>query len=95
MDGMPTVEQLIALSLKDTADPEVREKILSYRVATLTKEKEALERRMTEMDGRVRRLEDAYTMGRGIFWALPILGVVIGYITANWGWLTRPWTPTK
>lgn len=84
MDGMPSEEQLFALALGDTADPQVQMKMLAYRVAVLTKEKESLE-------GRLAKLEKAYLMGTGIFWALPVIGLVIGYLASNWGWLTRPW----
>ena len=86
-DGMPSEEELFALSMHDTADPEVRVKMLAYRVAVLTREKEGIEKRLA-------KLETAYTMGRGIFWALPIVGLLIGYLTPNWGWMTRPWKPT-
>jgi hypothetical protein len=92
---MPTAEQLISLQLQDTADPEVRLQILAYRMAVLTREKEKLEDREAKLEDRVAKLETAYTMGKGIFWALPILGVIIGYITANWGWLAKPWIPQK
>lgn len=84
MDGMPSDDELLRLALKDTSDPEVRMTLLSYRVAVLTKEKEALEVRLA-------KLEKAYVMGTGIFWALPVIGVVIGYLASNWGWLIRPW----
>jgi hypothetical protein len=84
MDGMPTDEELLRLALKDTSDPEVRMVMLSYRVAVLTKEKESLE-------GRLAKLEKAYVMGTGIFWALPVIGVVVGYLASNWGWLVKPW----
>ncbi len=83
-DGMPSEEELFQLALGDTADPEVRYKLLSYRVAVLTREKEGLEKRMA-------KLEKAYIMGTGIFWALPILGLVVGYLSSNWSWITRPW----
>jgi hypothetical protein len=84
VDGMPSEEELFQLVTGDTADPEVRLRLLSYRVAVLTREKEGIEKRMA-------KLEKAYTMGTGIFWALPVLGLVVGYFTSNWGWLTRPW----
>lgn len=84
VDGMPTEEQLFQLAMRDTADPEVRYQLLSYRVAVLTKEKEDLEKRMA-------KLEKAYIMGTGIFWALPVVGLLVGYLSSNWSWLTRPW----
>lgn len=84
MDGMPSDDELLKLALSDTADPNVRMQLLSYRVAILTKEKEGLEARLA-------KLEKAYVMGTGIFWALPIIGVIVGYLASNWGWLTKPW----
>ncbi len=84
MDGMPSEEELLRLALSDASDPKVQMRLLSYRVAVLTKEKEKLEDRLA-------KLEKAYVMGTGIFWALPVVGVIVGYFTANWGWLTKPW----
>jgi hypothetical protein len=84
-DGMPSEDELFHMVMGDTTDPEVRFKMLAYRVAVLTREKEDLEKRMS-------KIEKAYTMGTGIFWALPMVGLVIGYFTSNWGWLAKPWT---
>ena len=84
MDGMPSDDELLKLALSDTSDPAVRIQLLAYRVAVLTKEKEGLESRLA-------KLEKAYVMGTGIFWALPVIGVVVGYLSSNWSWLTRPW----
>jgi len=84
MDGMPSDDELLKLALSDTSDPNVRIQLLAYRVAVLTKEKEGLE-------GRLAKLEKAYVMGTGIFWALPVVGVIVGYLASNWGWLTKPW----
>jgi len=85
MDGLPSEEELFQLALSDTADPEVRYRMLAYRVAILTREKEGLEKRIS-------KLEKAYIMGTGVFWALPMIGLTVGYLTSNWGWITRPWT---
>ncbi len=85
MDGLPSEEEIFQLALGDTADPEVRYRLLAYRVAILTREKEGLEKR-------VFKLEKAYIMGTGVFWALPMIGLVFGYMTSNWGWIARPWT---
>jgi hypothetical protein len=84
MDGMPSDDELLKLALSDTSDPNVRMQLLAYRVAVLTKEKEGLETRLA-------KLEKAYVMGTGIFWALPVVGVIVGYLASNWGWLTKPW----
>ena len=83
-DGLPSEEEIFQLAIDGTSDPEARLRMLAYRVAVLTREKEKIE-------NRVAKLEKAYIMGTGIFWALPILGVIFGYVTANWGWITRPW----
>lgn len=84
-DGTPSEDEIFHMVMGDTTDPEVRFKMLAYRVAVLTREKEDLEKRMS-------KIEKAYTMGTGIFWALPMVGLVIGYFTSNWGWLAKPWT---
>jgi hypothetical protein len=84
VDGMPSDEELFQLAIGGTSDPEMRYRMLAYRVSILTKEKESLENRVV-------KLEKAYIMGTGIFWALPILGLIIGFIASNWGWITRPW----
>lgn len=83
-DGLPSEDAIFELAMQGTSDPEVRYRLLAYRVAVLTKEKESLEKR-------VAKIEKAYIMGTGIFWALPILGLLVGFLTSNWGWLTRPW----
>lgn len=84
VDGLPSDEELFNLAMQDTSDPEVRIRLLAYRVSILTKEKEDLETRLV-------KLEKAYIMGTGIFWALPVVGLIVGYLSSNWGWLTRPW----
>lgn len=83
-DGMLSEDELFRLAMEDVDDPKVQMKLLAYRVSVLTKEKEGLEKRMA-------KLEKAYIMGTGIFWALPILGLLVGYLSSNWSWLTRPW----
>lgn len=73
------------LVLKETSDPEVRIRLLAFRVSVLTREKETLE-------VRVRRLELAYLAGQGIFWAVPVVGAIVAFFWANWEWISRPWT---
>lgn len=87
-DGMPTQEQLLELFEQDASEPAAKVRLLAYRVSVLVIEKEDLEKRLA-------KLETAYTMGRGIFWVLTVLGVAIGYLTSNWGWMTRPWLPPR
>lgn len=81
-------EELWQLALSDNTDPEMRVKYLAYRVSVLAREKEELELRLA-------KIENAYTMGRGVFWALPFLGMVVGALFANWGWITKPWSITR
>lgn len=83
-----TDEELWALAMSDTSDPETRARWLAFRVAVLAREKEELEKRLA-------KIENAYMMGRGIFWALPFLGMVLGALFANWGWITKPWSITR
>jgi hypothetical protein len=77
-------EDMWTQALKDTADPEVRMRLMSYRMSVLTREKEAMERRLA-------KLELAFTMGKGVFWFAPILLAVAGWLVYNWGWISRPW----
>jgi hypothetical protein len=81
-------EELWALAMSDNTDPEMRARYLAYRVSILAREKEDLEIRLS-------KIENAYTMGRGIFWALPFVGMILGAIFANWGWITKPWLTTR
>lgn len=73
------------LVMLETTDPDVRQRLLAFRVSVLTREKEVLEQRVS-------KLELAYNMGRGIFWAAPILAAVVGFIWYNWTKLAAPWT---
>jgi hypothetical protein len=68
-------EFLMQLALSDTSDPNVRLRMLAYRVSVLTKEKEAIEKRLAKM-------ERVYNMGAGVLWAIPFLAGVVGFITA-------------
>jgi len=71
--------------MAETTDPEVRLRLLAFRVSVLTREREQLEKR-------VESLELAYTMGRGIFWAAPFLAMVTGFLWYNWSRLSAPWS---
>lgn len=73
------------LAMLETKDPEVRQRWLALRVSVLVREKEALERRLE-------KLELAYTMGRGIFWAAPIMVAIAAFLWYNWTRITSPWT---
>jgi hypothetical protein len=81
---IPNDEDAWNLVMSETTDPEVRQRLLAFRVSVLTREKEALERR-------VDRLELAYTMGQGVFWAAPILVAIMAFFWYNWGRITAPW----
>jgi hypothetical protein len=76
------------LVLAETTDPEVRLRLLAFRVSVLTREKEGLEKRLSA-------LELAYDMGRGIFWAAPFVAALAGFFWYNWGWVSRPWGSGK
>lgn len=78
-------EDAWTLVLSETSDPNMRIRLLAFRVSVLTREKEGLEKRIAD-------LELAYTMGRGIFWAAPIAMVVLGFFWYNWGLISRPWS---
>jgi hypothetical protein len=81
-------EDAWGLVLAETTDPEVRLRLLAFRVSVITREKEALE-------ARLKRLELAYTMGQGIFWAAPAIAAVVAFFWYNWGWMSRPWMAPK
>lgn len=71
--------------MSETTDPEVRARLLAFRVSVVVREKEALEKR-------VAALELAYNMGRGIFWAAPIVVAVAAFLWYNWTRISSPWT---
>lgn len=82
--SLPEEEDSWALVMRETTDPEVRLRLLAFRVSVLTREKEGLEKRL-------RRIELAYLAGQGIFWTVPIVGAVVAFFWANWEWISRPW----
>lgn len=73
------------LALSDTSDPEVRLRLLAYRVSVLTKEKEDMEERLS-------RMEKVYNMGAGILWAIPFVAGLFGFIAAYWETIFSPWS---
>jgi len=81
----PEDEDAWSLVMLETTDPEVRQRLLAFRVSVLTREKEALEQRVS-------RLELAYNMGRGIFWAAPILTAIAAFFWYNWAKISSPWS---
>jgi phosphoribosylaminoimidazole (AIR) synthetase len=85
VDGLLTDEEIFRLTMSDTSDPEVRQKMLAYRVAVLTREKEQLEVRVAKM-------ERTFTMGAGVLMVLPILGTAFGLILAYGQKIFKPWT---
>ncbi len=72
------------LVLSETSDPEVRIRLLGFRISVLVREKEDLNRR-------VKKLEIAYFAGKNIFWMAPFICGVIYAFWANWEWISRPW----
>lgn len=81
---IPNDEDAWNLVMSETTDPEVRQRLLAFRVSVLTREKEALERRIS-------KLELAYNMGRGIFWAAPFIVAVVAFFWYNWARISHPW----
>jgi phosphoribosylaminoimidazole (AIR) synthetase len=73
------------LALQDTADPDVRLRLLAYRVSVLTREKENLEVRVAKM-------EKSFNMGAGILLVMPILGSIIAVVLAYGKTIFKPWT---
>jgi phosphoribosylaminoimidazole (AIR) synthetase len=73
------------LALQDTADPEVRLRLLAYRVSVLTREKENLEVRVAKM-------EKSFNMGAGILLVLPMLGSLVAIMMAYGRAIFKPWT---
>lgn len=84
-EDAPLDEDAWNIVMMETTDPEVRQRLLAFRVSVLTREKEALERRVT-------KLELAYTMGRGIFWVAPFLTMIAAFFWYNWARISAPWT---
>lgn len=85
---MPTNEDeaLYAMAMQD-GDPKAQIRMLAYRVAVLTREKEALE-------GRVSKMEKSFNMGAGILLVLPILGSLVGMFIAVGKGFFAPWFGT-
>jgi hypothetical protein len=77
-------EKLYDLAMSDTSEPRVQIKMLAYRVAVLTREKEALETRVAKM-------ERSFNMGAGVLLVLPILGSIMGLLIAFGKGLLAPW----
>lgn len=72
------------MALSDTSDPEVRLRLLSYRVSVLTREKE-------DLADRVSKMERSFNMGAGILLVVPILGTLIGILLTFGKHIFRPW----
>lgn len=71
-------------ALRDTSDPEVRLRLLSYRVSVLVREKEGLEERVAKM-------EKSFNMGAGVLLIVPLLGTIIGLLSAFGKTIFKPW----
>lgn len=82
---IPNDEDAWNLVMSETTDPEVRQRLLAFRVSVLTREKEQLERRIA-------KLELAYNMGRGIFWAAPFIVALLAFFWYNWARISQPWS---
>lgn len=85
VSSIPDNEDAWSLVMSETTDPEVRQRLLAFRVSVLTREKEALEKRIA-------KLELAYNMGRGIFWVAPFIVAMLAFFWYNWARISQPWT---
>lgn len=85
----------------DADDPRFLCRILGMRVDALTKEKEDIEKELTDerserkkLEDRVGKMEKSFQRGAGMLIILPVLGTIIGVLFA-WGkvifapWLTK------
>lgn len=78
-------EDAWALVLAETNDPEVKIRLLAFRLSVVVREKESQETR-------IKKLEVAYDLGKGIFWAAPIIVAVTAFFWHNWEWIYKPWS---
>ena len=87
----------------DEGDLRYQIKILGYRVETLTKEKEDIERLLEkereirelhekDFEERVATMEKSFQRGAGIVMVLPVLGTILGLIFAYGKTIFKPWT---
>lgn len=87
----------------DEGDLRYQIKILGFRVESLTKEKEELERALEkelhvrelhekEFEKRIAAMEVSFQRGAGIMMILPILGTIIGLLFAYGKTIFKPWT---
>jgi hypothetical protein len=77
-------EELYNLAMSDSSDPRVQIKMLAYRVAVLTREKESLETRVSKM-------ERSFNMGAGVLLVIPIVGSILGFFIAVGKGFFAPW----
>lgn len=78
-------EDAWTLALSDTTSIETRVRLLSYRMSVVVREKE-------EMNRELKKLKLAYDMGRGVFWAAPVIGAVVAFFWYNWAKISSPWS---
>jgi hypothetical protein len=90
---MPKIEGTDPL---DTNPHDMRTQIalLAMRVDNLGKEKEALERKLEDAEGRLKAVEKAFQRGAGIMMILPFAGTAIGLLLAYGKVIFAPWTKT-
>lgn len=76
----------------DENDPAFLIRILALRVDTLTQEKEDIEKKETELEARVAKIEGSLGKGAGILIGLATVGTIGGVLMA-WGkTIFAPWT---
>jgi len=76
------------LVMAETSDPEVKIRLLAFRLSVVVREKEAIEKR-------VKKLEVAYFAGQNIFWMAPAIMAVVAFFWYNWEQIARPWSKVK
>jgi hypothetical protein len=81
---MASEDELYDLAMGGLTDVESRVKVLAYRLAVVTREKE-------ELELRVSKIEKSFNMGAGILLILPILGSIIGMMFAFGKTILKPW----
>ena len=75
----------------DENDPAFLIRILSLRVDALTKEKEDLEIKERELEGRIAKIEGSLGKGAGILIGLASVGTISGVLMAYGQKIFAPW----
>jgi hypothetical protein len=76
-------------------DPIFQNRILSYRVDALTKEKETLEVNQRAMEKRIAAMEKTFQRGAGAMIVIPIIGAFVGFLFSYGKVIFAPWMGDK